>query len=109
MIRFVTLILLTFILGIDQLNAQGFKAHIALGTNIADDNLTELGNSQVGTRLGVVIGPGVSGLISSRWEMGVELLFSQNGHYVKHSQLPTIGLDKIRLDYLEVPVTLAYR
>jgi len=107
--RFTILFFLILALFTVQLNAQRSKAYLALGSNLTDDYLTESGNSQVGTRLGLNIGPGVSILIHRRWETSVELLYSQNGFYANPVQIPTIALNKIKLHYIEVPLTLAYR
>lgn len=107
--RFAILICITFIVGAIQLNAQGFQPYIAIGANITDDYLTELGNSQVGTRMGLITGLGVAGRINRRWETSVELLYSQNGYYLEFSQIPTVALDKIVAHYIEVPLALVYR
>lgn len=100
---------LVFILGTIQLNAQGFKAYLAVGSNLTEAYLTQSGNSQVGTRIGVNIGPGVSIGINERWETSMELLYSQNGHYANLVQTPTIALNRLRLHYIEVPITWGYR
>ncbi len=100
---------LIFILGTIQLNAQGFKAYLAVGSNLTEAYLTQSGNSQVGTRIGVNIGPGVSIGINERWETSMELLYSQNGHYANLVQTPTIALNRLRLHYIEVPITWGYR
>lgn len=109
--RFTVLILLTFILGTIQLNAQGFKGYLTLGSNLTDAYLTESGNSQQGSRIGLNVGPGVSVIMNRnrRWETSMELLYSQNGHYVNLVQVPAIALNKITLHYIEVPLSLAYR
>lgn len=100
---------LVFILGTIQLNAQGFKAYLAVGSNLTEAYLTQSGNNQVGTRIGVNIGPGVSIGINERWETSMELLYSQNGHYANLVQTPTIALNRLRLHYIEVPITWGYR
>lgn len=100
---------LIFILGAIQLNAQGFKAYLAVGSNLTEAYLTQSGNSQVGTRIGVNIGPGVSIVLNERWEMSMEFLYSQNGHYAKFVQTPTIALNRLRLHYIEVPLSWGYR
>ena len=107
--RFPVTVLLTFFWGAIQLHGQGFKAHVALGVNISDDYLTELGSSQVGTRMGLNIGPGVSGMLNKRLDLSMEMLYSQNGFYSKLDEIPIIALDKIMLHYLEVPISLVYR
>jgi len=39
----------------------------------------------------------------------MELLFSQNGGYVEFVQIPNIGLNKIRLNYIEMPFSIDHR
>lgn len=104
-----TLLLLITTLFTTPLNAQLSKAYLTLGGNLTDDYLTESGTKQVGTRLGINIGAGVSLPILQRWETNLELLYTQNGFYTQPSQLPNIALNKIKLHYLEVPLNLAYR
>ena len=107
--RFTSAIFLILFLFSPQLNAQRSKAYLALGSNLTQDYLTGSGNSQVGTRLGLNIGTGVSTLIYKKWETSIELLYSQNGYYSKIVQTPAIALNKIKLHFIEVPMTLAYR
>lgn len=101
--------ILIFFLSAIQLNAQGFKAYLAFGSNLTEAYLTQSGNSQVGTRIGLNIGPGVSVVINGRWETSMELLYSQNGHYAKFVQTPTIALNQLRFHYIEVPLSWGYR
>ncbi len=105
--RFTLLIFLVFLL--TTLQAQRFNGYLVLGVNLTEDKLTELGNSQVGTRLGLNMGLGISSVLSNRWEASMELLYNQNGYFVNPVQVPTIALNKIRLHYIEVPLTFAYR
>lgn len=107
--RFTTLFLLLFLFKSSKLNAQTYKAHLAFGSNLTEAYLTESGNSQVGSRLGFNIGPGVSAMVSNRWETSMELLYSQNGYYTNFSQPPTLALNKITLHYIEVPLSMSYR
>lgn len=92
-----------------QLNAQRFEGYLAFGSNITEANLTKSGNRQVGTRVGLNIGPGVSAAINSRCELNLELLYSQNAHYAKIVETPAISLNRLRMHFVEVPVTLGYR
>lgn len=107
--RIFALLLLLFILNSNDLNAQRFKAFAALGANLTGDYLTDSGNSQVGTRLGLNAGPGVAAVLGRRWELHTEMLYSQNGHYAVIRAVPPVALNKITLHYVEVPVAFAYR
>jgi len=106
---FPTLFFLLFILSTLQVNAQGFKAYLAFGSNMTDAKLTQSGKSQLGTRIGLNTGLGVSMTINKRWETNMELLYSKNGYYVDFLEAPAIALDKITLHYIEAPLALAYR
>lgn len=103
------LFLLTFFLGVFQLKSQTFNTYLVLGANVTEASATKTGNSQVGTRIGLNAGAGVSAAIGGNWETGMELLYSQNGQYVNLEELSTVPLDKIVLHYVEVPLTIAYR
>ena len=103
-----TILIFLILLGI-QVNAQRFNAFLAVGANTTDDDLTELGDRQVGTRLGLNIGPGVSIHLNKRLETNLEILYSQNGHYVNPIQVPNVTLNKIMLHFIEVPLTVGYR
>lgn len=105
----IILIAALVILGINQTHAQVFTPYLALGTNITNDKLTESGSRQVGSRMGPNLGVGVSGLMSKRLSLDMEILFSQNGNYAKMVEEPTINLDKIALRYLEVPLMVTYQ
>lgn len=101
--------ILIFLLLAFQLNAQRFEGYLALGSNVSDANLTQSGNRQVGTRIGLNLGPGVSSLISKRLTVNLEMLYSQNGYYARIIETPSLALNRIRLHYIEVPLTLGYR
>lgn len=101
--------LLIFLLLAFQLNAQTFEGYLAFGSNITEANLTQSGNRQVGTRIGLNIGPGVSAVLSQRWELNLEMLYSQNAHYSEIIETPPIALNRLRLHHVEVPVNLGYR
>ncbi len=92
-----------------QLNAQRFEGYLALGSNITEANLTQSGNRQVGTRIGFNVGPGVSALLSRRWEVNLEMLYSQNANYVKIVEPPPIALNRLRLHFIGAPLTIGYR
>lgn len=91
-----------------QLSAQNVSTRLILGTNLTKATLTESGKSQVGFRMGLNTGAGVSIKVDERLELGLELLYSQNGLYVQFAQIPAVALDKITLHYFEVPIYLSY-
>lgn len=101
--------ILVLILCTLQINAQKFEGYWAFGSNLTEANLTQSGNRQVGTRIGLNTGLGVSKLISRRCEINLELLYSQNAHYAKIVEAPSIALNRIRMHYVEVPLTFGYR
>lgn len=101
--------ILIFLLLAFQINAQRFEGYLAVGSNIAEANLTQSGNRQVGTRIGLTIGPGVSTVLNGRWEANLEMLYSQNAHYAKIVETPPVPLNRLRMHYVEVPLSLGYR
>ncbi|MFK7810761.1 MAG: porin family protein [Saprospiraceae bacterium] len=107
--RSTILIILAIILSTIQSNAQKFNPYLTLGFNLTHDYLTETGNSQVGSRMGLNTGIGISVAVNKRWETNMELSYSQNGFYVNFVQVPTLALNKMTLHYVEVPLTFAYR
>jgi len=101
--------ILVLILCALQLNAQKFEGYLAFGSNLTEANLTQSGNRQVGTRIGLNAGPGVSALISKRCEISLEMLYSQNAHYARIIETPSLALNRIRMHFVEVPLTIGYR
>ncbi|MEM9051271.1 MAG: outer membrane beta-barrel protein [Bacteroidota bacterium] len=108
MSRLIVSLILTFLFGTIQIHAQKFSANVALGANISDDYLTETGSSQVGTRMGLNVGPGVSTMLTENLGLSFELLYSQNGLYAELEEIPGVALDKIKMDFLEVPFSVEY-
>ena len=106
--RFTTLLIL-LISCTAPAKAQGFKPYLTLGSNVTKDYFTQAGSSQVGTRLGLVLGPGVLANLNERWDLGAELLYSQNGFYTDFIQVPNTPINKIKLHYIEAPLRLHYR
>lgn len=83
--------------------AQGFRAGAVLGGNMSQIN----GDFIAGfNKLGIHGGLKVSRSINDKIEASVELLYSERG---SRSSLRDINLLKIKLNYVEIPVIVAYK
>lgn len=85
--------------------AQGFDAGLVIGTNLSQVDGDAMGGFH---RIGFVGGGRVDAVFSERWRLGMELLFSQLGR--DRSQYDFLSdYDNIRLNYVEVPVSINFR
>lgn len=78
---------------------QKFNAGIIGGLNFSELEGSEL-TDYIGLNLGLI---GTMKL-SRKHQMGIELLFSQNGEYIIPEYYPKVEYGKIRLNYIEVPI-----
>jgi len=92
-----------FFLFINFANGQQFKASIIGGVNFA-----ELDSDELDGRIGWNVGTGVSTQFAKKWKASLELLYSQNGFYLKPSQVPVVPLEELSLHFIEVPLELSY-
>lgn len=94
---------LIFFLSITNLSAQRFSAGIVGGMNAAVSEILGLENA-TGLNLGLV----GSAKLVNRFYLTTEILWSQNGEYILPVQYADIQYDKVRLDFVEIPIQLAY-
>lgn len=87
------------------LNGQDrrFHAGLIVGTNIA-----ELEGQSLTDYLGWNTGVIVATRLNSRAELGLELLYSQNGEYILPVFYPALSYGKTRLNHIEVPLHFNY-
>lgn len=87
------------------LNGQDrrFQAGLIIGTNIA-----ELEGQSLTDYLGWNTGVIVAARLNQRAELGLELLFSQNGEYILPAFYPALSYGKTRLNHIEVPLHFSY-
>ena len=76
-----------------------FDAGIIVGANFSALEGTEL-TDYFGLNAGII---GTMKL-SNKHQLGIELLFSQNGEYILPEVYPLIEYGQIRLDHLEIPI-----
>lgn len=78
---------------------QRFQSGLIVGINFSElegESITDY----FGWNTGIM---GIAKL-SNRTQLGVEILFSQNGEYILPTYYPTIQYGKIRLNHLEIPI-----
>lgn len=87
------------------LNGQDrrFHAGLIIGTNIA-----ELEGQSLTDYLGWNTGVIAAARLNQRAELGLELLFSQNGEYILPAFYPALSYGKTRLNHIEVPLHFSY-
>lgn len=87
------------------LNGQDrrFQTGLIIGTNIA-----ELEGQSLTDYLGWNTGVIVAARLNQRAELGLELLFSQNGEYILPAFYPALSYGKTRLNHIEVPLHFSY-
>ncbi len=87
------------------LNGQDrrFQAGLIIGTNVA-----ELEGQSLTDYLGWNTGVIVAARLNQRAELGLELLFSQNGEYILPVFYPALSYGKTRLDHIEVRLHFSY-
>lgn len=57
--------------------------------------------------LGISAGAKVNAKLSQRWQLSIELLYAQEGASRAELDNPNAALDKIRLNYVQVPVMIS--
>lgn len=97
--------LLTGMLHAPQLSAQTFSAMLVGGFNLSQIDGDKLGGFN---KIGFNTGARVSAKLTDRWSLSTELLYSQQGA----SRVPTDDIssqyDKIRLNFVEVPLMINF-
>ena len=101
----VALLLCSFLF-VNWAHAQRFKGGIVGGFNFSQID----GDNMVGyNRFGLNGGGYVATVLSDRWLISTELLFSQRGSRLSSTE-PINGIfDRIKLDFLEVPVLINFK
>ncbi|MEM8523965.1 MAG: porin family protein [Bacteroidota bacterium] len=99
---FIAIILLIFS---DLQAQQRFKGALVAGMNVSQID----GDLLIGfNKFGFNAGAQVSTVFTERWEMSVELLYSQRGSDRTRNDGPIIEYNRIDLNYVEVPVMLHF-
>jgi hypothetical protein len=84
-----------------------FDAGAVLGFNMSQIDGDDMGGPWVGyRRLGIVAGGRVQFMVSERWQLGLEILYSQLGS--SRGKFDVSEYDNIRLNCVNVPVTVSF-
>ncbi len=86
--------------------AQRFEGGLVGGFNLSQLDGDDLAGFN---KIGVVAGGKVGAILSERWQLSLELLFSQQGASRTRSDDPASIYDKIRLNFVEAPVMINFR
>lgn len=85
-----------------KVSAQRFQLGLVGGIN-----LSELEGDDISSNFGLNTGFKIKTTISEGWALSTELLYSQAGEYVLPVYYPPVSYGKIRLDYLEIPLSIS--
>ncbi len=102
---YLSLAFLLLLVWTENCQAQRFKGGLVGGFNFSQID----GDDMVGYhRFGLNGGGYVSAILSERWQLSTELLFSQRGSRLSATEPINGRYDRIKLDLLEVPVLLNF-
>jgi len=92
-----------------SLHHQTSQAQNRFTTNIiAGLNFAELEGASIIDYFGINTGLQATARLSPKTQLGIEILYSQNGEYILPDYYPPIQYGKVRLNHLEIPIHLAY-
>lgn len=95
------------LLGISaRVQAQRFQAGLVAGLNLSQLDGDDLAGFH---KPGLSAGGKVATILSDRWQLSLEMLFSQQGASRTRLDDPASAYDKIRLNFVEVPVLINYK
>jgi hypothetical protein len=87
-------------------NDQTFQASAIVGFNLSQIDGDKLSGFH---QPGVNVGAKVDFSLSERWRLGLEMLYSQQGARRVFNDDPSASLDKLRLNFVELPLMLHFR
>lgn len=93
-------------LGLTSISAQRFRASLIGGCNLAQLDGDDLSGFN---QIGVNAGGKVAAVLSDRWQLSLEMLFSQQGSHRTRDDLYFGQYDKIRLNLVETPVMISFK
>ncbi|MBK7874113.1 MAG: PorT family protein [Saprospiraceae bacterium] len=100
-----------FLMGIFVLLSANVQAQRFVGGAVAGFNLSQIdGDLLAGfNKIGVNAGGKVAAVLSDRWQLSLELLYSQQGASRSKSDDLSSSYDKIKLNFVEAPVMINFK
>lgn len=89
----------------EKVSAQRFRGGVVAGINLSQIDGDRLGGFN---QIGLNAGGRVAAILSERWQLSMELLFSQQGSNRTLNDDPGATYEKIRLNLVEVPVMINF-
>lgn len=86
--------------------AQRFKASLIGGVNLAQLDGDDLSGFN---KLGLNAGAKVAAVLSDRWQLSLEMLYSQQGSHRTRDDVYFSLYDNIRLNFVETPVMISFK
>jgi hypothetical protein len=103
----VFLLFLTLLAGsVTSSSAQRFKASLLGGFNLAQLDGDDLSGFN---KIGINGGAKVAAVLSERWQLSLEMLYSQQGSHRSRDDLFFGIYDDIRLNFVETPVMVSFK
>lgn len=87
-------------------SAQRFQGGLVAGFNLSQVDGDKLAGFN---KIGVNAGGKVAAILSERWQLSLELLYAQQGASRTRTDDPASIYDKIRLNFVEVPVMINFK
>jgi len=94
------------LLALSDVQAQRFEGGLVGGFNLSQIDGDKLAGFN---KFGFIAGGKVGAILSDRWQLSLEMLFSQQGASRTRSDDPSSAFDKIRLNFVEVPVMINFK
>ena len=89
-----------------SVHAQTFRASLIGGFNLAQLDGDDLSGFN---KIGVNAGVKVAAILSDRWQLSMEMLFSQQGSHRSRDDVFFSIYDDIRLNMVETPVMISFK
>jgi hypothetical protein len=102
--RFCLILMFAGLLSLES-TAQRFQGNASLGINLAQLDGDDLAGFN---QPGLVGGIGSSYLLSESWQLGIEILASQQGAAMSSSDPLSAAYKRIRLNVVELPIQIQY-
>ena len=94
------------LLALSDVQAQRFEGGLVGGFNLSQIDGDKLAGFN---KIGVTAGGKVGAILSDRWQLSLEMLCSEQGASRTRSDDPSSAFDKIRLNFVEVPVMINFK